>query len=107
MSEILCRKEELELFQDILKSNKAELVAVIGRRRVGKTFIIREFFKDYFVFEFAGMYKTDLETHMQQFAKSIGKQFYSGVDLVLQNWFKAFDQLETAYDKLPKTRKKK
>jgi uncharacterized protein len=107
MSDILCRKEELALFQETLKSNKAEMVAVIGRRRVGKTFIIREFYKDYFVFEFAGMYQTDLDSHMQQFSKTLGKQFYNGGEIIVKNWFKAFDQLEQACDNLPKSKKKK
>ncbi len=107
MSEIICRAEELELLHETLKSNKAELLAVIGRRRVGKTFIIREFYKAHLVFEFAGIFEADLETHMQQFSKALSTQFYNSAALEdPKNWYKAFDQLEKAYDAI-KSKKKK
>ncbi|MFM2394458.1 MAG: hypothetical protein RLZZ546_2440 [Bacteroidota bacterium] len=107
MSEIICREQELALFQETLKSNKAELVAVIGRRRVGKTFIIREFYKKECVFEFAGIFESDLQTHMQQFSKSLSTYFYNNVELeVPKNWFKAFDLLEKSCDAIRSKKKK-
>ena len=39
------RTEEITTFNNLLNSPKAELAAVYGRRRVGKTFLIRQFFK--------------------------------------------------------------
>jgi uncharacterized protein len=107
MSDIICREEELELFQETIKSSKAELVAVIGRRRVGKTFIIREFYKDDCVFEFAGIFEADLETHMQQFSKALSKHFYNTIELEdPKNWFKAFDLLEKTCDTIKGKKKK-
>jgi uncharacterized protein len=35
------RKKEQEVLQKALQSNEAEMVSVIGRRRIGKTFLIK------------------------------------------------------------------
>ncbi len=43
---IVGRKKELQLLKEIEKSKEPEFVAVYGRRRVGKTFLISEFFCD-------------------------------------------------------------
>ena len=39
---IIGRKEETELLKRIAKDDKSHFVAVYGRRRVGKTFLVRE-----------------------------------------------------------------
>ena len=44
-ADFIGRKEELQLLQDISKSGRAEFVAVYGRRRVGKTYLIQQFLK--------------------------------------------------------------
>jgi len=44
MTQIIGRKREREILSQILTSKKAEFIAVYGRRRVGKTFIIEQFF---------------------------------------------------------------
>ena len=45
MLKIIGREYEKEQLQRIFASETAEFVAVYGRRRVGKTYLIREFFK--------------------------------------------------------------
>ena len=42
---VISRFEEIEILNEIYNSNKPELLALYGRRRVGKTFLVREFFK--------------------------------------------------------------
>ncbi len=42
---IFAREKELKLLTQLYQSEKPEFLAVYGRRRVGKTFLIREFFK--------------------------------------------------------------
>ena len=45
MSEpIIGRKKELKILEDALSSNSAEFIAIYGRRRVGKTYLIKQFF---------------------------------------------------------------
>ena len=43
---VIGRKTEQETLQNLLETDKSEFVAVLGRRRVGKTFLIRETFKN-------------------------------------------------------------
>ena len=43
---IIGRGYEQKLIQERCKSNKAELIAIYGRRRVGKTFLVRKMFND-------------------------------------------------------------
>ena len=42
MSKIIGREKEIIQLEKLLESNKSELVVIYGRRRVGKTFLIRE-----------------------------------------------------------------
>jgi len=46
---IVGRKTEQEELRDAFRSNKPEFVAVYGRRRVGKTFLVRTMFERDFV----------------------------------------------------------
>ncbi len=45
------RKKELEILQKTLQSEESEMVAVIGRRRVGKTFLVRTAYAEHLDFE--------------------------------------------------------
>ena len=51
---IIGREKEREKLDKILQSNQAEFLALYGRRRVGKTFLIRQHLKDQLVFELSG-----------------------------------------------------
>lgn len=50
MQKLIGRKKELQTLQAQLSSQKSEFVAVYGRRRVGKTFLIRRAFNHQFTF---------------------------------------------------------
>lgn len=64
---IIGRKAEKQLLQTIYDSSKSEFVAVCGRRRVGKTFLIREFFEDEMVFQTAGLAKQPMKQQIKSF----------------------------------------
>ena len=55
------RKREREELENLYRSKKAELVAIYGRRRVGKTFLVDETFKDRMTFYHAGLSPVDME----------------------------------------------
>lgn len=55
MEKITGRADEILLLTHALRSKEAGLVAVYGRRRVGKTFLIHTFFNDRLAFELTGM----------------------------------------------------
>ena len=81
------REAERKLLQRYQESEKSELVALYGRRRVGKTYLIRCTFRDEFDFSFTGMYETSKTLQLRRFAKQLG------VDETPKDWFEAFDLL--------------
>ena len=48
--QIIGRKREIEELTRLKESNQAEFVALYGRRRVGKTWLVRSYFQDCFTF---------------------------------------------------------
>lgn len=55
MRKIIGRINELNTLKQSINSDRSELIAVYGRRRVGKTFLIREAYKKEIVFEVSGI----------------------------------------------------
>ena len=55
MTEIIGRDLEQSALNSLYHSSKSEFIAVYGRRRIGKTFLIREMFKDRFAFYHTGL----------------------------------------------------
>ena len=54
---IVGRESEIGLLTGLLQKEESEFVAVYGRRRVGKTFLIRQVYKKQIVFECSGLHK--------------------------------------------------
>jgi AAA+ ATPase superfamily predicted ATPase len=67
MNNLVGRKHEILILKDALKSNKPELIAVYGRRRIGKTFLIREVYKKHIVFELSGIHNVSLSGQLKNF----------------------------------------
>ena len=62
------RKPEIKKLQGALHSDQPELIAVYGRRRVGKTYLVREFFDDRICFELTGIHRAMLREQLDNFA---------------------------------------
>jgi len=106
MEFIIGRKDEITILEEVLKTKDAGLMAVYGRRRVGKTFLIRNFFADRLIFELTGMYGGSLKEQLLQFSKSLQKATDSALSLKPPGtWVEAFHALEQFLDKLPKRKK--
>ncbi len=90
--ELVGRNYEVTILEDVLISPKAELIAVYGRRRVGKTFLIKEVYKKNMAFYMSGIYKGSLQEHMNRFDKALVEYGYKGAKSI--DWFKAFDNLQ-------------
>ena len=56
---IIGRNEEIRKLEKFLKSPKSEFVAIYGRRRVGKSYLVEEVYKDKIVFRAIGSYIKD------------------------------------------------
>lgn len=101
---IIGRKKEQELFKEILRSKSAEFLAIYGRRRVGKTFLVREFFlKKGRYFELTGEKEASKKDQLQNFAKVYAENF--GEVIFPKDWKEAFSQLTEKIKKVPKKEK--
>jgi uncharacterized protein len=102
------RQEEILLFDKLLNSERSELLLVTGRRRVGKTFLIRETCKENICFEFIGTQYGETENQLQKFALEIENSFpEKGKNIIFKNWSVALRHLSTCIDGLRKSKKKK
>ncbi len=91
------RDERLEL--DLaLRSHSAELIAVYGRRRVGKTFLIREHYRDHVIFEAVGLHDGSLARQLANFYAGLRQAFPTLITLAPKNWLDAFELLRAALD---------
>lgn len=85
------REKEKAILQEALNSREAEMVAVIGRRRVGKTYLIKETFKDKILFEVTGLQAAPLKEQLENFAYSLTKQSKSSLPVATpSSWLRAF-----------------
>ena len=88
------RKAEHQLLDKMLHSEQAELLALYGRRRVGKTFIIRDHFesiKNILFFDITGSKNTPMREQIANFTNRLGEVFYGGAQLVKEkNWNETF-----------------
>ena len=100
---IIGRKHEQAIISNYLESGKAELIAIYGRRRVGKTYLIKGMFNNHFDFSFTGLYDVTRAIHLSQFQKTLEK--YSGKKVSrFKSWFDAFDALRDYLETLQKER---
>ena len=93
MESLIGRQTELAELQRAMDSKRSEFVILYGRRRVGKTFLVRSFCKDTYSFHFVGAHKKPLLTQLANFREAL-QGFYPDADIPeLQNWHEAFRQL--------------
>jgi len=93
ISNIIGRAEEIRKLSDYVSSDKAEFLIVFGRRRVGKTFLVKQFFDENFTFYFSGSEKAKKEEQLFNFSTALRK--YSKKKYpIINTWQKAFVQLE-------------
>lgn len=98
---IIGREFEKEVLKNCVKSNTPEFVAVYGRRRIGKTFLIKQFFKNQFDFYMTGIVGSSMPEMLEYFNMQL--QQYSGKEWPLANtWMKAFRQLQVYLSSLKK-----
>lgn len=94
MAKITGRKEETALLHSLLQSNRPSFVAVYGRRRVGKTFLVRSVFEGRFTFQVTGIANVDTAQQLTNFHGALVRQFPEFEDYpVAKDWFQAFQYL--------------
>lgn len=97
------REKEQQLLKDYVNSEQSEFIAVYGRRRVGKTFLIQQVIGDDYAFYAAGMNKVTMRIQLKNFMQGIRKK---RPDIAqAKTWLDAFMALETYLEALPEGRK--
>ena len=86
--EIIGRKEEIRQLQAYCESGRPEFIAVYGRRRIGKTFLIDEFFHYQYSFSVSGVLDGSPTEQITAFTQALRKIGYQG-DMP-QSWMNAF-----------------
>ena len=86
-------------------SGKSEFVALFGRRRVGKTFLVKSLFEKDFAFYATGIQGGDTEKQIENFNTEIA--YFGGRGLAsATSWREAFDNLNKLISELPGNGKK-
>lgn len=99
MQKIIGRTAEIQELKNIYNSGVPEFVVVYGRRRVGKTYLIRELFSKDFAFYHTGLSPQDtakdnlLASQLQNFASTL-RHYNVNIQGPLMDWITAFDLLK-------------
>jgi AAA+ ATPase superfamily predicted ATPase len=109
MSELIIgRKQEISILQDKAESQSAEFIAIYGRRRIGKTYLIKHFFNQLpcIFYEQTGINDGTLQEQLAIFSERLSQTFYRGANMAIpKNWMEAFQQLTVAIDNVPKNKR--
>lgn len=97
---LIGRKKERAVLQEALNTPEAEMIAVIGRRRVGKTFLIKQAYEGKIIFEITGLQDGDKDKQLANFNFQLDKYFVDSLPLEhADNWLRAFQVLSLLLDK--------
>ncbi len=100
------RTAQTKIMLNALRLKKSSFIAVTGRRRVGKTYIIRELYAQHFCFSVTGIQEANLQTQINNFVQKIAE--YSGAFPIIgtiTNWQDVFILLKNYLKTLPKNKK--
>lgn len=101
-NDIIGRTEEQAELNDILRSNQAEFVALYGRRRIGKTYLVRNYFRKNkcIYFQMVGLQNGAFEAQLQNFSDALSETFYDKIPIqAATSWKEAFQRLTTIIEK--------
>ncbi|MEM9888629.1 MAG: ATP-binding protein [Bacteroidota bacterium] len=109
MSNILVgRKKEQAILRDALASEESEMVAVLGRRRVGKTFLVRSVYESKIDLEVTGVQYIGRKEQIENFSFLIDRMLgKSTAQATPKTWLAAFRQLIVALEAMEQTNRKR
>lgn len=106
MIKIIGRIAQLDTIKEVLLQSKSSMIAVTGRRRVGKTFLINQSLKSHMVFRMTGIQNGTMHEQLVNFNEKLKE--YSGAPFlsIPSNWQDAFSILKKFLESLPISDKK-
>ena len=87
------REREKQVLEDCLSSGRPEFAVLYGRRRVGKTYLIRQFFAERFSFYATGVTGINNREKLKVFHRQLQEQGDESKDIP-EDWFEAFNRLK-------------
>jgi len=105
MNNLIGRRKELSVLKSLSASNKSEFVAVYGRRRVGKTFLIRTAFSQLFTFQITAFGNASLSQQLINFHINLQKLSPETENSPPSDWITAFQRLTVYLEKSDDSRK--
>lgn len=90
--DIIGRKKEIEVLKSVMDSKQSEFVVVYGRRRVGKTYLVDEFFNKQYSFYATGVAEEGRDNQLKSFDMFLKRYGYK-LESKSKNWFEAFSSL--------------
>ena len=106
MNPFVGREHEISMLRNALAGNTPELVAVYGRRRVGKTFLVRHVCSKHIIFEISGLHKASLSDQLDNFFMVLSETSNNSKLDKPNSWLEAFNQLKKFLDNQKSKRKK-
>lgn len=105
MEKLVGRKKEIQELDWAMQSHRSELIILKGRRRIGKTFLVRSFFQDKYTFHFVGTHKKSKGVQISNFRDALIK--YSGNTNIpiFADWHDAFSALIQYLENCTESRK--
>ena len=95
MTKYIGREKDTEQINRLLLSEQAEFIAVYGRRRVGKTYLIDNMLQDKYAFSMTGIMDGNFTEQMHAFTDAMDNYGFA-VDVIPSNWLDAFALLRKA-----------
>ena len=101
---IIGRTDEIKRLENYYYSGKPEFLIIYGRRRVGKTFLIKEHFKSKFAFYFTGSIDTPNAVKLANFDNAI-IEYGGDNEIPSKDWNEAFHKLKSLLNRSAGVRK--
>lgn len=100
---LIGRDKERRLLLDYLNTDKSEFIAIYGRRRVGKTYLIRQVIGEKACFTLTGMENAGMQDQLANFYFTLRRVYDKSVQP--KSWIEAFDELQSYLEGLPAGKK--
>jgi AAA+ ATPase superfamily predicted ATPase len=97
---IIGREAEIKILERLLHSGEPELLAIYGRRRVGKTFLIKTYYKEHLAFSCSGQYNGKTREQLTNFIEQLNIYFPQNKELLHADTWQQLADAEIRMDSL-------
>lgn len=102
---IVGRNNEIEILNEKLASNKPEFVAIYGRRRIGKTYLVRNVFDNKFTFKLTGLANATLQEQLANYNMAMQEQYPLYGNRTANSWLEAFQHIKQIIERSKQKKK--